>query len=295
MLCAEGNFRVAAEKRNVSQPAFSRRIQKLEAWIGASLIDRISQPSKLTKAGELFHPVALEIVEIADAAKINIQAQILKENEKIRFSTLSTLSLIFLPSWLKNLQPYINITQFIVKTQYATVADYFAALDENCVDFFISYLNPKIGLLCDAELFASLSLGEETFIPVASPNSDGNPRWWLPDRPQGPIPCLHTHSDQSPWPIKAHMEKNYDNLTFESVYDSSNGATLKEMAIQGFGLAWLPRSLVADSLESGQLVRADVPANDIFVDIRIYRSSKSSEPRVDEFWQVLVEQEKKPA
>jgi LysR family transcriptional regulator, hypochlorite-specific transcription factor HypT len=40
VLRSEGNFRIAAEQRGVSQPAFSRRIQALEAWVGAALIDR---------------------------------------------------------------------------------------------------------------------------------------------------------------------------------------------------------------------------------------------------------------
>jgi DNA-binding transcriptional LysR family regulator len=291
ILSTEGNFRIAAKQRNVSQPAFSRRIQALESWTGAQLIDRSSQPSQLTQAGKQFLPVAQKIIDLAEEGKAAVQAHVQKETEKMRFSTLSTLSMVFIPAWLKSLQPHINVSQFIIKTHYVTIMDYFAALDENDVDFFISYLNPKVGLLRDTALFSSLRLGEEAFIPVASPKSDGIARWWLPDRPQGAIPCLHTHSDQSPWPIQSHMEKKYGALTFESVYDSPDGATLKEMAIQGFGMAWLPRALVADSLDNGQLVRADVPANDILVDIRIYRSLKFNETRIDDFWQVLVEQE----
>ena len=36
----EGGFTRAAERRAVSQPAFSRRIKALEDWVGASLFDR---------------------------------------------------------------------------------------------------------------------------------------------------------------------------------------------------------------------------------------------------------------
>ena len=35
-----GNFTRAAEERNASQAAFSRRIQALESWLGVTLIDR---------------------------------------------------------------------------------------------------------------------------------------------------------------------------------------------------------------------------------------------------------------
>ena len=48
-----GNFTRAAEQRNASQAAFSRRIQQLEAWVGAALIDRSIIPTRLTPAGVL--------------------------------------------------------------------------------------------------------------------------------------------------------------------------------------------------------------------------------------------------
>ncbi len=57
-LAGTSNFSRAAEERHVTQSAFSRRIKQLEAWVGASLIDRATYPSRLTEAGERFVPVA---------------------------------------------------------------------------------------------------------------------------------------------------------------------------------------------------------------------------------------------
>ena len=87
------------------------------------------------------------------------------------------------------------------------------------------------------------------------------------------------------------MEKLYGDLSFKSVYDSSTGTTLKEMAIKGFGLAWMPLKLVADDLESGRLVRAAESVDDILVDIMIYRCLKNKDPRVRDFWDVLLQRE----
>jgi DNA-binding transcriptional LysR family regulator len=39
-LIEAGSFSAAAEKRHVSQPAFSRRTQLFEEWLGVELIDR---------------------------------------------------------------------------------------------------------------------------------------------------------------------------------------------------------------------------------------------------------------
>ena len=45
------NFSRSAALRHVTQPAFSRRIQSLENWLGIDLVDRTSYPTRLTPAG----------------------------------------------------------------------------------------------------------------------------------------------------------------------------------------------------------------------------------------------------
>ncbi|HHH2840600.1 TPA: LysR family transcriptional regulator, partial [Escherichia coli] len=49
------HFSQAAKERNLSQPAFSRRIKALEAAIGVVLFDRTTTPLQLTEEGKLFH------------------------------------------------------------------------------------------------------------------------------------------------------------------------------------------------------------------------------------------------
>ena len=56
------SFSRSAELRHVTQPAFSRRIQSLEAWLGNELIDRSSYPTRLTPAGEVFYEQALAML-----------------------------------------------------------------------------------------------------------------------------------------------------------------------------------------------------------------------------------------
>ena len=58
------SFSRSATLRHVTQPAFSRRIQALEAWAGIDLVDRSSYPTRLTPAGETFHAQALEMTEL---------------------------------------------------------------------------------------------------------------------------------------------------------------------------------------------------------------------------------------
>ena len=62
-LCRHRSFSHAAQERNVTQPAFRRRIRALEEWLGVVLFDRTALPVRLTAQGEQFLPVARDIVD----------------------------------------------------------------------------------------------------------------------------------------------------------------------------------------------------------------------------------------
>jgi len=117
------SFSRAAEFRNVTQSGFSRRIQSLEQWIGAELIDRSSFPPVLTPAGQLFREVADDIL-----AKLFDTRAIIRTEQRIAGKSLQiaaghTIALNFLPAWLKALSarlgdvrarviPYTNTSYF---------------------------------------------------------------------------------------------------------------------------------------------------------------------------------------
>lgn len=70
-LCETGNFTKAANRRHTTQPAYSRRVQRLEEWIGAPLFDRDSRPVSLTPSGIEFAKRAARIREdIIDMRRI---------------------------------------------------------------------------------------------------------------------------------------------------------------------------------------------------------------------------------
>ena len=82
-LAATRNFSRSADHRNVTQPAFSRRIRALEAWIGAELVDRSTYPLTLTVAGKLFNDAAAEAVKqwkykpyLLNGEPVEIQTQV---------------------------------------------------------------------------------------------------------------------------------------------------------------------------------------------------------------------------
>lgn len=288
------NFHTAAKQRNVSQPAFSRRIQSLEAWVHEPLFDRNARPVCLTKAGEKFVPLARELVHLSYLVRSEISSKSKGQDAKISFATLNTLAQSFMPTWLKQLQPLIAVEQFYVNTGFGDLAGYLDALDKNDVDFFVCYEAPETFFVGKERVVSSLKLGEEALIPVAKPNDDGTPKWWLPDDVNEPIPYLCTRTEISIWPVREHIKKNYTNLEFKTVYESNIATALKSMVLEGFGVAWIPYAMIADELASGELVRVAEQENDIIVDIKIYRNPKYREVKLDEFWRIVGNQQVLP-
>ena len=68
------HFGRAAEELRVAQPSLSRQIQRLEHDLGARLLDRTPQGTKLTEAGEVFLPQAKALLKAAAQAAAQTRA-----------------------------------------------------------------------------------------------------------------------------------------------------------------------------------------------------------------------------
>jgi len=65
----ERSFTRGAERLNMAQPPLSRRIQDLEAAIGAPLFERERRPLRLTSAGRVLYEQATQVIEAMDRLK----------------------------------------------------------------------------------------------------------------------------------------------------------------------------------------------------------------------------------
>ncbi|MNJ73736.1 LysR substrate binding domain protein [compost metagenome] len=70
----------------------------------------------------------------------------------------------------------------------------------------------------------------------------------------------------------------------QTLYESDLADALHAMARQGFGLAWLPHTLIEADLRAGALVRADSARNDIHMEIRIYQSVDNAKLLARDVW-----------
>jgi DNA-binding transcriptional LysR family regulator len=99
-----GNLTRAAEDLFVSQPAVSRRIERLEQSLGLSLFERLGKSLHLTEAGEALAREASALVGSVDRLAESVRARRTGTEGRLRLGASSTPGLYLLPRVLKAFQ-----------------------------------------------------------------------------------------------------------------------------------------------------------------------------------------------
>ncbi|WP_321818765.1 MULTISPECIES: LysR family transcriptional regulator [unclassified Paraburkholderia] len=108
-----GSFRKAASAVNISQPALSRRIEKLEDALGVKLFDRTNRQVSLTATGRAFAPSAQRILDDLDVALLGIKDVASTRTEKVTVACVPSAAYYFMPhvvAQFHSLYPRIRVT-----------------------------------------------------------------------------------------------------------------------------------------------------------------------------------------
>jgi DNA-binding transcriptional LysR family regulator len=288
------SFSRAAQMRHVTQPAFSRRIQALEAWAGIGLVDRSSYPTRLTAAGETFHGQALDIVGALQATRNLMRSHQAAGQDMIELAVPHTLAFAFIPHWLTDLRARFGAVH--CRLNAFNVHDAVLRLTEGGCDLLIAYHHPSQPLPLAPERYEMLSLGAETLAPYARADADGQPLWRLAAAPPAKLPFLSYAPDAYMARMVEVILKQADPPPLlETVYETDMAEGLKAMALEGHGLAFLPVSSVRNELKSRRLVRASRAGHDeLTMEVRIYRErptlARHSKPQALALWDFLARQ-----
>ncbi|MCR8725739.1 LysR family transcriptional regulator [Frigidibacter sp. ROC022] len=289
-IVAARNFSTAAAARNISQSAFSRRIKSLETWVGADLIDRSTYPVRLTAAGEMFLPRAQELAR--DIYRLRTDCRNLGGTTQapLNFAALHTLAIYFFPEWFGSLG-----TPAQAQRSSMHAGDFLECIEQLSLgksDFALVYDHPQGLPVLEAGPFESQKVGTDRLIPVSGTDAAGQPLYPM-DRPDSdtPIPYLaYTWNDGYLGKlIGLILSRRKKPLNLTTVYQSSMAEGLKQMAVAGHGIAWVPRICVQGELERGALVQIGDPAMALDIEIRLFRRSGYRGREGEEVWARLAD------
>jgi DNA-binding transcriptional LysR family regulator len=235
-LCQTRNFTRAAETRCTTQSAYSRRVQRLEEWLGAPLFYRETRPVTLTPAGEEFMVRAVRLREdIFDSRRAVLSASS-HFRKTMRIYTTNTLASTFLSSWLidNRLENYSLIV--------ASIAGCLEAIKRRHADMA---LIPHFG---KDDAFTGLDarqIGQDRLTLVMG-TAQKRPIELHKNRLAGPL-MVYTPGTAYGTRITTMLNKHRIVIEEAPMCESASAEALLAQVKAGLGAAWIPGILLNDS------------------------------------------------
>jgi len=283
-LAQTGSFTRAAERRNVTQPAFGRRIRALEQWAGVPLVDRDASPPALTEAGmqlvDCLQPALAELSDLrahwhrgdADAAPLTVV-------------TGRTLARTMCADWIAGLRGQLGERPLRVAT--GSLFDVVRTLEAGEAHFLLTYHHPSLALKLDARRFKFFSLGTESLVPVTRASAAGNPRYGLNDAQPAPL-LTYAPTLALSRLLADHLLNRQGAYRLRPWLQCDSADAMQEFAIKGLGVAWLPWGLVADDCRRKLLAPLGTEEERVRFEVRLYRRRGRLPVAAEQAWAATV-------
>lgn len=294
-IAEEGGFSRAAQRRHVTQPALSRRIRSLERWLGTPLFERSTHTVALTQAGESFRPVAEDVLRrVLNGRDDALEAAQLKA-QSLHFVATHALSQTFFPDWIR------RVDSARAGSAVQLVASNFAGCEKLLLDarahFLLAHYHVTLVSRLDTDRFQRIELDRDVLVPISAPASKptsrrsrrhrATPRFSLPGSAAVPLPYLAYHPGSGVGRIVTSFLASKESTASLIPSFSAPVMLLINMAREGRGITWAPRSLVQADLDSGRLVRAGLEDWDIEIGICLFRSRARITTAAESFWSAI--------
>ncbi|MEP2921404.1 LysR substrate-binding domain-containing protein [Sulfitobacter sp.] len=286
-LDATRNFSIAATARNITQPAFSRRIKALENWIGTQLIDRSTFPVKLTPAGEVVLENARTLTQDMYRLRDECRDLFSPSSDTLSISALHSIALSIYPTYAQKLQKVIG--PFTTRMNATDYYDCIESLTVGRSELAICYSHILGPQYLNSGQFETLTLMQDPLVLVASPQIADRLEQALEARTGGEtLPLVSYSSGCFLGKMQEILTKHYytKHIVFHTVFESSMSETLKRMILAGQGLGWLPKSIIEDELQQNKLQILSADDAVLELDLVLVRKTATGSPLMQKIWEV---------
>ncbi len=133
-----GNFRKAAESIHISQPAFSRRIDKLEQALGVRLLDRTTRRVMLTAVGRDFARKVQSMLDDLDSTLLGIRGVAATRMGEVAIACVPSTVYYFLSQVIRRYRE--RYPKIRVKVLDSGANDVLAAVARGEADFGLNFM-----------------------------------------------------------------------------------------------------------------------------------------------------------
>ena len=274
-----GSFSKAAGNRNVSVSTLSRHVQLLEDWASQPLIDRSSHPVQLTAAGTKLLPVAKSVVRELDFVAAQLRNR--KDTQKpVTFLAPNAVSVAVFPRLLGSLQA--SFGAFAINLIPDNFLEVLHRFREGEADFALYYECDEYAPRVSMGQYETMLIARDALLPVARDEASarGSRRDVLRTALLGEM--SHLGQIARNFMMRHHIE-------YEARITGSQVLAIRQLALEGAGLAWLPASLVNDDIAARRLVRLLPEVSPILLTIQVARRPAQEGSTAAQIWRGLHE------
>ncbi|HEV3068588.1 MAG TPA: LysR family transcriptional regulator [Streptosporangiaceae bacterium] len=229
-----GSFTKAARRLHVAQPAVSAQIKRLEAELGATLLERTTRRVALTQAGELFLARARQVLAQLDGARTDLAELSAVLRGQVRIGATQVLGSLDLPAALAQFRrryPGVSLALYT-----GLIAKLLGLLDSGQVDLVVGPVHDDLPAGYHARPLAAESLVLVT--PLGHPLAAGRGAALAAAREE-PFVCLPADSGLRAILTGAAAAEGFvPRVEFETY----SPASIRELVSAGLGVALLARS-----------------------------------------------------
>ncbi|MGL4269099.1 MAG: LysR substrate-binding domain-containing protein [Plesiomonas sp.] len=288
VLAEKRNFSAAATLRNVTQPAFSRRIRALEQALNTELVNRDTHPLTLTASGKQFHATARSLLNQMEEEIGRLAGLSLLGGQTVRIAAAHSLATHLLPY----IQPKLaaahpNVT---LNVEAVDADDAVETLREGACDILLAF---AVEHLASAP-YQSLCLGQSHLHLVCKTSA---PWETTPPRADVETPRRHETHSAEPWPWLAYSPSSYmaraiapvqRHVSLQPVFSSSMSDLIKQLVLQGAGVAWLPQYALHQERRQGLLQVLHPHTCSVPLWLHAYRFESRLHPAGEKVWHALA-------
>ncbi|GLQ49222.1 LysR family transcriptional regulator [Dyella flava] len=239
-----GSISAAAQRLYISQPALSREIKDFEARLGVTLFERLPRGMRMTHAGEVLHEYAARLFDISRTAEAAMREIADARMGHLSIGASNTNGTYVLPQRLavfRRANPGVRITMFVGNTEQISqgVAD---------MRFTLGFIE---GPLHVSGLVAEQFQKDELVPVVAAHHELLNKKRLLATDINGQPLLMREKGSGTRELITETLDAN--DVQQGSVMEFGNTEALKQAAMHGGGIAWLPRISISKELDEGSL------------------------------------------
>lgn len=284
-LDAARNFSAAAKARNITQPAFSRRVKALENWVGTQLVDRSSYPVTLTPAGEIVLETARSLSQDMYRLRDECRELATPNSDTLSISALHSLALGIYPGYSQSMQTKIG--RFATRMHATDHYDCLESLSLGRCELALCYDQIEGPAMLQLGQFQSLTLMKDPLVLVSPPELSTEMEDVLRGNCAGQTLPLVSYSAGC---FLGKMQQirtqfYYDHgVGFHSVFENSMSEMLKRMILVGLGIGWLPKSTAEQEINEGRMLVLKERNPVMELDVVLLRKPAQGSVLMEKFW-----------